>query len=225
MPPFIAMPLARARLDVSTAGTFVGALHFGNPAANTTVNGVTFTGINPGPFTANTITSGDFTLATANPASAFSAAGSGGVIAPFTTLSASYQSLLRGVLQIGNAAPPTLTLTMNNLMAGATYQFEWWNDTSNNPANFTTTATAGNAVTLNSNPGNNLNGGLGQYAIGTFVADATTSQAITFAGDGDKVLNGFQLRQLAPPTVPEPGSALFGLALLAPALTRRARRV
>ena len=207
---------------MSTVGTFVGALHFGNSlVTNTTVNGVTSTGINPGSFTANTITSGDFTLATANPARAFGAVSPDNLGTPFNTLSASYQSLLQRVLS-GSAGPFTMTLTMNNLVAGATYQFEWWKDTSSLP-NRTTTATAGNAVTLNSNP-SNAPGGLGQFALGTFVADATTSQAITFAASSDAVLNGFQLRKTADPVVPEPGTALFGLALLAPALTRRTRR-
>ena len=221
MPPFIAMPLARARLDVSTAGTFVGALHFASQATNTTVNGVTFTGIDPGLFTANTITSGNFTLATPNPANHFGADSTFFPVPPFSNLSASYQSLLKGHLQINNT-PPTMTLTMNNLVAGATYQFEWWN--SDSSGNLTTTATSGNAVSLQTNP-TFAPGGLGQYAIGTFLADATTSQAITFAGNTPEVLNGFQLRKTADPTVPEPGTALFGLALLAPALTRRARRV
>ena len=54
-----------------------------------------------------------------------------------------------------------------------------------------------------------VSGGLGQFAIGTFTADAT-SEAITFgAPDGSNgyaLLNAFQLRQI---TVPEPSSALL----------------
>ena len=216
---------AASDLDVSTAGTFFGALHFASQATNTTVNGVTFTGIDPGLFTANTITSGNFTLATVNPANTFFSRDSASAAAPYTTLSASYQSLLAGFLSFEVDFPPTMTLTMNNLVAGATYQFEWWSDWSDRTFTVPTTATAGNAVTLQSNP-SMLDGGLGQFALGTFVADATRRQDITFTinKNVNSGPNAFQLRQLAPPTVPEPGTALFGLALLGLALARRARK-
>ncbi len=86
--------------NVSTADTFVGALHFGNLAADTTVNGVTFTGISANLI--NTITSGNFTLTTTNPASLFSATPPSPAGAPFSNLSASYQSLLASTLRIVN---------------------------------------------------------------------------------------------------------------------------
>ena len=215
-------------LNVSTAGTFVGALDFGNPASNTTVNGVTFTGINPGTIPGNSFTAAGFTLTTA--ATNFTNGGGPTGSAPFSNLSAPYQSLLSGILG-SNSIPGAMTLTMNNLVAGATYQFQWWNNNSINFGVGTTSATAGNAVSLNANPSNTL-GGLGQFAVGTFVADGTLSQAIAFANttaNTGNLLNGFQLRQLAPApsAVPEPGSALAGMLALgacAGGLFRRNRR-
>ena len=69
------------------------------------------------------------------------------------------------------------------------------------------------------------NWGLGEFALGTFVADATASQSVTFSSNSNGVLTALQLRHLAPPPpVPEPGTALFGLALLGTALTRRTRK-
>jgi hypothetical protein len=116
----------------------------------------------------------------------------GGTASPFTTLSSGYQSLLSAA--IGPAAG-TMTLTIAGLTVGNTYQFEWWNSSSAN-LNSPGTATAGNSVTLNSIVGS-IPGGVGQFAIGTFTADAAT-EVIGFAGTGASTpVNGFQLRQTA----------------------------
>jgi hypothetical protein len=77
------------------------------------------------------------------------------------------------------------------------------------------TATAGDAVTLSSNT-TFAQGGLGQYALGTFTADSTGSETITFSGPGttNVILDAFELRQTA---TPEPGSVALlcgGLGLL-----------
>ena len=209
-------------LDVSTAGTLVGAFNLGNPPTDTTVNGVTFTGLLP---SGNDFTSGNFNFATEG---TFAAAGGGSGAAPFSTLSAPYQALLSTALGV-NSTPPAFdpsafTLTMNNLVAGQTYQFEWWFNFSGNGAPLvTTTATAGNSVTLNQNTSGAVNGGLGQFALGTFVADGTNSQAITFAntaGGAGNLINGFQLRQ-----VPEPSTlALLGLPALLGLRRRRLKQ-
>ena len=68
----------------------------------------------------------------------------------------------------------------------------------------------------------NSNGGLGQFAIGTFIADATGSQSITFSpsSNAGPTLNGFQLR-----VVPEPSTfAMLGLGLPALLAFRRRNR-
>src|SRR5262249_5061681 len=103
-----------------------------------------------------------------------------------------------------------ITLTMSGLTPGNTYEFEWWKNVSNGFQSHTATATAGNAVSLNSNTSGGTAGGIGQFARGTFVADATTLETITFTSAVQTTFNGFQLR-----VVPEPGTlSLAGLGLL-----------
>jgi hypothetical protein len=185
--------------DVSTAGTLVGAINaggaiFGTPAV-TTVNGVSFDRFDfPGTTPVGIFSSAGITLGT-NYVSGN---------APFSLLSADYQNLLQ---QNFSAFTNPYTLTMSGLDVGATYAFQWWASDSNN-AGVSTTATAGAVAVLDNNVPN-ADGGLGQYVVGTFVADAAT-QSVEFVG----VFNAAQLRQLAPaPVVPEPGTALAGLAL------------
>ena len=215
---------AASDLDVSTTpGTVVGAFNLGPVGVpSTTINTVTF---NPFavPLGAPSVTVGNFTLATA---------GAGGLrgsnfasgAAPFSNLSASYQNLL--VPQAFTvAANATMTLTMSGLNVGQNYEFQWWSDQSV-PGGGITSAAAGNTVTLNSNT-TAANGGLGQFALGTFTADAL-SQAITFTPGGGQQpqLNGFQLRQTAAAAVavPEPGSALAGMLALGVCLSGLAGR-
>jgi hypothetical protein len=62
-------------------------------------------------------------------------------------------------------------LTITGLTSGDIYSFQFWSQSGGS-----TTATAGNAVTVGG-------GGNGQFAIGTFTADATT-QAISFSAGG-----------------------------------------
>jgi len=112
---------------------------------------------------------------------------------------------------------------MAGLTAGQPYQFQWWAATAHpltgpngQPVQGSDkhSATAGNTVILDDNP-SGLEGGLGQFAIGTFVADAG-SQTVTFAafepsgGPGFAQLNAFQLRAVAP-SVPETASLLAGM--------------
>jgi hypothetical protein len=201
--------------DVSTAGTLVNAVvlgfNRGNPGFNpnpTTVNGVTFQGLF---FSTNT--SGNFTF------SGFSTFAFSQPAGPYSGLSASYQALLSGGTgtSIGTGAP--FTLTMSGLTVGDQYQFEWWNNVSLANFNGITTAAAGNSVMLNSDL-TNTDGGLGQFAIGTFTADAT-SEVITFSGVAGgsfaPSISGAQLRDLGPAAtaVPEPASlTLLGLGAL-----------
>ena len=203
--------------DVSTAGTLVAAFNLGGTGVgNTTVNGTTFTGL---ALSGTSVTSGNFTFA--SPGLIGSSGGGGSVVAPFINLSASYQTMLSSL--VGTLSPTTFSLTMNGLSVGASYQVQLWSNDSNGFTNSPLTATAGNSIALNSNA-SGVAGGLGQYGIGTFTADAA-SEVITFSTGNQALLNGVQLRNLS--AVPEPGSALAGMLALGVCLSgvvKRSRR-
>ena len=207
--------------DVITGGSLVGAFNVGDGGVGAaTVNGVTF---NPfalnstgGPVSTGTV--GNFTLSTPD---LFESGNTlfGSATGLFAGLSAGYQTLLRSGTLVSNFLinPATFTLTMGGLTLGHHYQFQWFANLSGPGAQFRS-ATAGNTITLNDNV-TNTEGGLGQFAVGSFVADALT-QVITFssvgAGDQSAQLNGFQLRDLG--LVPEPTGTvlmLFGLGVVA----------
>jgi hypothetical protein len=198
--------------DVVTGGTTFGAVNLGNAsAAATTVNGVPFAAL--GIVQTSSATSGNFQFN-----------GAGAIIVGQTTspppgLSAAYLPLFTSGI-IHTTLDP-ITLTISGLTPGEQYEFEWWNNTQS-AGGAPTTATAGNSVTLTGTPG--------QFATGTFTADAT-SQVITFGsatGSNVPALTAVQLRDLGPaPGVPEPSSlALLGMggAALAGYSCRRRRK-
>lgn len=200
--------------DVSTNGTLVSAFNIGGSGVpDTTVNGVLFKGL---ALAGTNVTSGNFNLTTANAFGGASSAGSSSP--PFRSLSAPYRVLLGNG---GGAFTDPFTLTISGLVLSKIYEFQFWSNISvAGFANASLTATSGNAVTLDStNPDGE--GMLGQFAIGTFVAN-NASQQIVLTGTVLESFNAFQLRDLGTP-VPEPGTAaLFGLAL--PALLGFRRR-
>lgn len=200
--------------NVIKTGALVGAFNVGDTGVTTaTVNGVAFN-----PFAVpnsaaigQSVSVGSFTLATTDQFLSLPNGTFGSAAAPFTGLSAGYQNLLGSATLTATPAP--FTLTMSGLTLNNVYQFQWFANTSA-PGAQLHLATAGNTSTLNDNT-TNLDGGLGQFAVGTFVADAS-SQVITFSPSGGAFqsaqLNGFQLRNVGP--VPEPGSALVGMLTL-----------
>jgi hypothetical protein len=145
----------------------------------------------------------------------------GSTSAPFSTLSAGYQNLLGNYASSG--VIEDLVLTVSGLTVGQTYQYETWSNLSNIASNNGTDIAGGPELV---DDVNGDVGGVGQYAIGTFTADAT-SQSVTFSGDPSgsiggtsafPLLSGFELA-----AVPEPASiSLIGLGLL-PLLKRRPR--
>src|SRR5262249_40618523 len=106
----------------------------------------------------------------------------------------------------------SFNLSFSGLTIGDKYEFQWWNNDSAVASNFTETADDGfgHTITLNSNSTSAV-GGLGQFAVGPFTADATF---LTTAFTGRGFIHGFQMRALGPavPAVPEPASlTLLGI--------------
>ncbi len=201
-------------IDVSTTGTLVYAYNVGTSSvAATTVNGVTFQAAGfPASGSTNTTTIGSISF-TESPGQLYSYATLGSSQAPYSGLAAEYQALLN---QGGSADLPfTLTLQVGGLTSGQDYLIQWWTSNASNTSVGVslaeTSGTAGNAVTLDANTADS-DGGLGQYVIGTFTADAT-SQSVAFDGAGAflnarPLVNAFQVR-----AVPEPMTlGLFGAA-------------
>jgi autotransporter-associated beta strand protein len=164
--------------DVSTAGTSKYAYDWAGNPGSLTLNGVPFTGIT------NAVGS------TADGNLAISGFGSRNTNAftttstPFGSLPTAYKPALQGGAFNNDGSPATVTLS--NLIAGANYSVQVWiGDPRGGSATVGTnriqTVTSGaNSVVLTNNV-THTTGGLGQYAIGTFTADATT-QAFTISG-------------------------------------------
>jgi hypothetical protein len=220
--------------DVSTLGTLVDAFALGNSGiSSTTVNGVTFVPFvfpdfsfsNP-----NTVTSGNYNFTEDEGGGLlvnYSGLGTGA--GAYLALTPAYQTLLGN--GGGSTAPTTLALTISGLTVGQTYLFQWWDNNSSQSSSFNgyelnTVGSAGDSVTLSGNP-SDTTGDVGQFAIGTFIANDVT-QVINFDGssaDGntsDPMLNAFQLRVA---DVPEPTVyALFGLGALGCAIKIYSRK-
>jgi pectate lyase len=215
--------------DVSVNGTLVRAIN-ATPtnttlAVDVTLNGVAFVAARKNGSSLYLAPGGDTFLpsdtgSVGPTAGGFQAFGQGG--APFNSLSAAYSNLLctaywNDGTDIGNtwAATAGYDWTLNNLMVGKTYALQVWvNDSrlnnlgQNNPGLFTSVMDLnGNSVNLEHNV-DNVVGGVGQYVIGTFTADAP-SQALKLVGGNaagadtsgstaTALLNAYQLRDISP---------------------------
>ncbi len=201
--------------DVSTLGTLVGAFNIGGTGVpNTTVNGVLFQGFAL-PTNASSATSGNFTFTAGMLDPFVSDSSYGSNSPPFSNLSPSYQTLLSSAAFVSHAS---FTLTISGLTGGTLYQFQWWDNNANGGAlNQTTATTAPTSVTLVRNTG-----GLGQFATGTFLADAATETIVFTSPQFGPQINAFQLR-----VIPEPSTWMLlsaGALLLVRFRNTRAKR-
>ncbi len=162
--------------DVTNAGTGIGAYFEGGAGANQTINGVTFTNMGGTTTWGNLTFSGSGTFA-------YNTNGMGNNVGTFASLSAAYSNALSGGIWIpGNAA---VTVTLNNLTVGHQYTVQYWANDSRYPGVQTNRYStisgnwgSGNKLLFNTT---HVAGGVGQYVLGTFLADAT-SQAFVITG-------------------------------------------
>lgn len=207
---------------MSTLGTLDRAFLVGGSA--TTLSAVTVNGVTFSPFvvTGNPTTVGTTTLGSDGGLGANNAT-FGSASQPYSDLSTSYKGILEN--SVNGNEPNTLTLTLSGLTIGLVYQFQWWVNDSRAAGGPTrqTISTATNSVSLEHNV-QNIEGGVGQFVIGTFTAD-NTNQLITFTGTSTGIptaapqINAFQLR-----VIPEPSTIallFFGGAAVLRKLTRR----
>jgi hypothetical protein len=127
------------------------------------------------------------------------------------TSDANYNALLQYATFSNESTPASFSWT--NMTAGDTYLVELWvNDGRNSitaERNETITGGANTSAALAYGFGNT---GPGQYIIGTFVADGTSSETITLNPSGgidigpSAQVNLFQVRDI---TVPEPSTLAF----------------
>ena len=181
--------------DVITSGTFFGSWAPGDDAYNPDalpVNGVTFNAYG--------------SLPKIN-ASASNLDHYNGFNQPGTA-DGNYNTILQSAIFNWNSDP--IIVSWNGMTAGNTYLVEAWvNDGRGNGRTETVSGGANTSAALTIAPSP---GGPGQYVIGTFVADGTGSETISFApgaGGYGPMLNLLQVRDITP--VPEPST----LALLA----------
>ncbi len=114
---------------------------------------------------------------------------------PWSSLNTNYQSVLQGGVYASSNV--TMTVTLNNLTVGHPYQLQIWvcdNRAGASNRTETVTSSGGNTLTLDYN-NTSANGGVGQFAIGTFTADGTT-QAFTLTGAQPAAGNSAQLNAI-----------------------------
>jgi len=196
-----------ADTDVATNGLLIYAETWGQNGA--TVNGV--------PFAYDTSKTGDANVGIAFGSTAGidkSGEGVGGTGTLYANLSPAYKVLVKGTAWANVGTPGTITLY--NLTVSNLYEVQIWENDSRaayatRVATLSDSSVGGNSVSLAHCVGgttSSVNGGLGQYVIGTFTADGTsqviyiTDSATAPQTIGDQ-LNSIQLRNLAtnlPPT-------------------------
>jgi hypothetical protein len=188
--------------DVSTVGSFVYAYNFGMTGVTSeTVNAVTFAAF---AITGDPTTVGHVTV--------YDAGGDnnvGSASTPFSNLSSSYKGLLSSL----GEATGAITMEFLGLTNGRTYQIQWWSNISSSAslaAQSHTKAVGSTEVTLNPNT-DNATGGVGQFVLGTFTADASGGVSLRFENVNQfSVINAFQIRDVT--AVPEPSTcALLGI--------------
>jgi len=210
--------------DVAAVDTRLWAYNFGDATVSPVVNGVTFTGYADAskPTTGNS----DFTFTTIGSSIYNQKTAFGNTGAFYTALSSGYQDLLRSATywSTNYSTPEIQTMTLHNLIVGASYQIQFWvNDSRAGYHNteivtFSDAAIDGNTVSVRySNNGATL----GQYVTGVFTAEETDQ--VIHLGPYSPQINAATLGTIA---IPEPSTTalIVGAASLCGLLIFRRHR-
>ena len=206
--------------QVLTTGTLFLAVNFNGSIRE--VNGVNFAGL--------TWTSGSTASSTNLSISAGKDVSSSNTNTPVTVLTNSnYRDIVGTNIQlVGNStAESTINYTISNLVIGQQYVVQFWSSNAR-PGSTDVNATNFNRMTfINGGPSLLVNtsatstssgvGGVGQFAAGTFTADATTQTISTFGGQGNPSGGNFRNQPSAIQirAVPEPSTlALASLGIV-----------
>jgi len=178
--------------DVVASGALDRAYSMGTTGKVVAVNGVLFT-----PFGAKAagddFTDGQTTVAISGDgdglASDAAILGNG-----LTSFSPYYRAILQSSLFDHGSA---LALTLHGLTVGSTYLIQSWTyDPQGVPWTETLTGGANTSAAIKYNSTETLSG-LGQFVVGTFIADSTSQTVIYTPNGGDAQINAFQLRVVA----------------------------
>ena len=190
--------------DVDTTGTLFASANFGSSSGET-VNGVFF---NAFPVSGTSTTVGNITLTSSGGLSGFTYSPPATTTAPYGSLPIEYKNILSPF-----AYTDTLPqqVTVSGLTIGETYAIQFW--VQDPRAAFGARTITVGTQTLDVNT-TDTEGGLGQWILGQFTADATTQSVSLVPGGPEPATyaNAMQVR-----LVPEPTQmvsvAAFGAAL------------
>jgi len=181
-------------LDVDTTGTLFASANFGSSGSET-VNGVIFDA-----FTASgtSTTVGNITLTSSGGLSGFTYSPPATTTAPYGNLPLEYRNILTPFVYTDVQSQQ---VTVSGLTTGGTYAIQFW--VQDPRAEFGARTVTVGSQTLDVNT-TDADGGLGQWVLGQFIADATTQSFNVGPGPGGPTpatySNAMQVRLVPEPT-------------------------
>jgi hypothetical protein len=180
--------------DVDTTGTLFASANFGSSSGET-VNGVFF---NAFPVSGTSTTVGNITLTSSGGLSGFTYSPPATTTAPYGSLPIEYKNILSPFAYTDTLPQQA---TVSGLTIGETYAIQFW--VQDPRAAFGARTVTVGTQTLDVNT-TDTEGGLGQWVLGQFTADATTQSFSVGPGPGGPTpatyANAMQVRLVPEPT-------------------------
>ena len=210
--------------DIVNVGSLVSAYSFGGLSVDArTINGVTFSPF-PIPDNVSTVTQEQLTVNFPVFDVVSGVSNYGSTLAPFAALSTNYKAMLSTAAVASSSTAARIEMTYSGLAVGNAYTLQMWISNANFDLFFPLAVDDGNGINNRQLDTNSTNGagGVGQYVVGTFVANSTTQNfRVRSPGSIPAFVNAVQLRTTQ---VPEPAAAsLILLAGISGSMLRRSR--